>query len=528
MEIKNNQPPVLEIKNVSKDFSEVYALKNVDMQVFPGQVAAVIGENGAGKSTLMKIISGVHLDFEGQVLLNGENVYFKNPKEAAEKGVAIIHQELNLISHLSITENLFLGQELTTKMGLLDYPKMHRKAKELLGRLQLDADPRTPVIQLRVGQQQLVEIAKALLLESKVLIMDEPTSAISDNEVELLFRIINDLKSKGVAIVYISHKLDELFKIADQFTVLRDGEKIGSGNMKETSHDKLIQMMVGRKLTERIKKKSALVQEEVLRVENLCFLNPENKNDYLVNDISFSLKKGEVLGICGLMGAGRTEVLEAIFGLFPKYVSGKIYIEGKEIRIKSVNEAIEAGIGLVPEDRKLQGLIMNMNVEKNTSLSNLNRISSFGFIHKNKEEELSKYFIKKLNTRVASSKMEVQKLSGGNQQKVVIAKWLATNPKVLLLDEPTRGIDVGAKSEIYTLINELASQGMGIIVVSSELTEILAISDNILVLSESKLTTKLSREEATEEVIMKAALAEKEDKSQKTGDGRQETGISSD
>jgi ribose transport system ATP-binding protein len=510
MEIPNNQLPVLEIKNVSKDFSGVYALKNVDMRVFPGQVTAVIGENGAGKSTLMKIVSGVHQDFEGEVLLNGETVFFKNPKEAAEEGVAIIHQELNLISHLSITENLFLGQELTNRFGLLDYQKMHKKAKELLGRLQLDVDPRTPVIQLRVGQQQLVEIAKTLLLESKVLIMDEPTSAISGHEVELLFRIINDLKSRGVAIVYISHKLDELFEIADRFTVLRDGEKIGSGNMKETSHDKIIQMMVGRKLTERIKKKNALVQDEVLRVKNLCFQNPKNKSDYLVNDVSFSLKKGEVLGICGLMGAGRTEVLEAIFGLFPKYVSGKIFIEENEIQMNSVNDAIRAGIGLVPEDRKLQGLIMNMNVTKNTSLASLESVSSFSFISTKKEEELSKNFIKKLNAHVASCKMEVQKLSGGNQQKVVIAKWLATHPKVLLLDEPTRGIDVGAKSEIYNLISELAAQGMGIIVVSSELTEILAISDNILVLSESKLTAKLSREEASEEIIMKAALAEKE------------------
>jgi ribose transport system ATP-binding protein len=330
MEIPNSRLPVLEIKNVSKDFSGVYALKNVDMQVFPGQVTAVIGENGAGKSTLMKIVSGVHQEFEGEVLLNGETVFFKNPKEAAEKGVVIIHQELNLISHLSITENLFLGQEITNKFGLLNYPKMHKKAKELLIRLQMDVDPRTPVIQLRVGQQQLVEIARALLFDSKILIMDEPTSAISDHEVELLFRIINDLKSRGVAIVYISHKLDELFEIADRFTVLRDGEKIGSGNMKETSHDKIIQMMVGRKLTERIKKKNSLVQEEVLRVENLCFQNPENKSDYLVNDVSFSLNKGEVLGICGLMGAGRTEVLEAIFGLFPKYVTGKIYIEEKK------------------------------------------------------------------------------------------------------------------------------------------------------------------------------------------------------
>jgi ribose transport system ATP-binding protein len=510
MELPNNQQPILEIRNVSKHFSGIYALKNVGLQVFPGQVTAVIGENGAGKSTLMKIISGVHQDFEGNVLLNGKAVTFKNPKEAAENGVVIIHQELNLIPNLSVTENLFLGQELTNRFGLLDYQQMHKKAKQLLDRLQMDIDPRTPVIQLRVGQQQLVEIAKALLLESTVLIMDEPTSAISEHEVDLLFRIIRDLKSKGVAIVYISHKLDELFEIADRYTVLRDGEKVGAGKLDETSRDKLIQMMVGRKLADQITKNNSLVKEEILRVEDLCFRNPENKNDYLVSNVNFTLHKGEVLGICGLMGAGRTEVLEAIFGLFPKYVSGKIYIEKKEIKIESVNDAIDAGIGLVPEDRKLQGLIMNMNVAKNTSMANLDQVSSYGFIQKKKEEELSNHFIQKLKTRAASAKMEVKKLSGGNQQKVVIAKWLATNPKILLLDEPTRGIDVGAKSEIYKLIDGLASGGMGIIVVSSELPEILAISDNILVLSESKLTAKLSREEATEEIIMKAALVEKE------------------
>ena len=502
--------PVLEIRNVSKDFSGVYALKNVDMQFYPGQVTAVIGENGAGKSTLMKIVSGVYRDFDGAILLNGEPVSFQNTKEAAEKGIVIIHQELNLISHLSITENLFLGQEITNRFGMLDYRKMHRKAKELLQLLQLDVDPKTPIIQLRVGQQQLVEIARALLFQSKILIMDEPTSAISDQEVELLFKIINDLRKQGVAVVYISHKLDELFRIADRFEVLRDGENAGRGNIQETSRDKLIGMMVGRNIKDSFRKKTFISEEEILRVENLSFLNPANKSDYLANDISFTLHKGEVLGICGLMGAGRTEVLEAIFGLYPKFVSGKIYIEKKEVKISSVNDAINAGIGLVPEDRKAQGLILNMDVVKNTSLSSLDRVSSFSFINRKKEEELSMHFIQKLNTRVASQRMEVQKLSGGNQQKVVIAKWLATNPKILLLDEPTRGIDVGAKAEIYNLINELASQGMGIIFVSSELPEILAISDKILVLSESKLTARLNREDATEEILMKAALAEKE------------------
>jgi ribose transport system ATP-binding protein len=510
MRNSNQIQPVLEIRNVSKDFSGVYALKNVVMNIYPGEVTAVIGENGAGKSTLMKIISGVHLDFEGEVVLNGQRVAFQHPKEAAENGVVIIHQELNLISHLSIAENLFLGHELTNRFGLLDYPKMHKRARELLGILQLDVDPRTPVVQLRVGQQQLVEIARALLLESRVLIMDEPTSAISDNEAEILYRIIRELKSKNVAVVYISHKLDELFEIADRYEVLRDGENAGSGSMQETTRDGLVSMMVGRELAGDYFKEGSARGEEVLRVEHLRLQNPENRKDYLVNDISFSLHQGEVLGIYGLMGAGRTELLEAIFGLHPKYLSGDIFVGNKLRKITSVAVAIEAGIGLVPEDRKLQGLILNMDVSKNTSLANLDKVSNNIFISQRMEEELSRHFIQRLNVRLHSHKMEVQKLSGGNQQKVVIAKWLATEPKILLLDEPTRGIDVGAKAEIYQLIKDLASQGMGIVTVSSELPEILAISDRILVLSESKLTATLNRADASEEVIMKAALAEKE------------------
>lgn len=510
MENKDYTIPILEIRNVSKDFSGVYALRNVDMQIFPGMVTAVIGENGAGKSTLMKIVSGVYQQSEGDVLLNGEIISFKDPKEAADKGVVIIHQELNLIPNLSITENLFLGNEITNKFGLLDYVRMHKKAKELLSLLQLDVNPKMPVSQLRVGQQQLVEIARALLYNSKVLIMDEPTSAISDQEVVLLFKIINDLKSSGVAIVYISHKLKELFEIATRFEVLRDGRKVGAGFMKDTDHDQLVKMMVGRDLASFFQKDKHKHGEELLRVEDLCLRNPENKTDYLVRNVSFSLHRGEVLGICGLMGAGRSELLEAIFGLHPKDASGRIFIENELVKISNVSDAIKAGIALVPEDRKLQGLILDMDVAQNTSLACLDKVLSYNFISSKKENELSLNYIKSLNTRVPSPKIEVSKLSGGNQQKVVIAKWLATNPKILLLDEPTRGIDIGAKTEIYKIINELAKQGMGIVVVSSELPEIMAVSDNILVLSESKLTGVFSQSEANEEKLIHAALIEKE------------------
>lgn len=508
--VSKDRVPLLEVRQVSKAFSGIYALKNINMQIFSGEVTALIGENGAGKSTLMKIVSGVYPEFEGEIFFQEEKVSFKNPKEAAERGVVIIHQELNLVPYLSIAENLFLGNEPTNKFGLLDYAKMHRKSKELLSRLHLEIDPSTALTELRVGQQQLVEIAKALLFDSKVLIMDEPTSALSDHEVELLFQIISELQANGVAIIYISHKLNELFRIADQYVVLRDGELIGSGKMAGINHQQLIQMMVGREIRSGNRQLKTEFGTELLRVEHLFMQNPIKKNDFRVTDVSFTLHKGEVLGICGLMGAGRTELLEAIFGVFPKLVSGKIVIDNEEKKIRSISDAINAGLALVPEDRKLQGLVLNMNVARNTSLASLETVSKYSFLNKKKEVELSRLFIEKLNTQVPSENLEVEKLSGGNQQKVVIAKWLATHPKILLLDEPTRGIDIGAKTEIYKLIAELAGQGMGIIVVSSELPEILAVSDTILVMSESKLTAKIPWAEATEELIMQAALAEKE------------------
>lgn len=509
--MKQSKPqPILEVRHISKAFSGVYALKDITLQIFPGKVTALIGENGAGKSTLMKIVSGVYTEYEGEVWFNNKKVNFKTPKEAGEEGVVIIHQELNLVPHLSVTENLFLGNELLNRFGLLNHSAMNQKAKELLARLHLNINPNTPLHQLRVGQQQLVEIAKALLLDSKVLIMDEPTSAISDHEVKLLFKIIRELKSKGVAIIYISHKLNELFEIADNYTVLRDGCLTGSGNMAGTSRDHLIQMMVGRKLGDAMTKTDSRSPDVILRVDNLCFKNPDNPNDFLVNKVNFTLKKGEVLGICGMMGSGRTEILEAIFGLYPKHVSGTVTIDGKPKGLKHVSDAIKAGIALVPEDRKLQGLILNMDVAKNTSLASLDKISNFDFINKKKEKNISQHYVDKLKTKVNSTKMHVDKLSGGNQQKVVIAKWLATHPKILLLDEPTRGIDIGAKAEIYKLINALSQQGMGVIVVSSELPEILALSDTVLVMSESKQTALMPRSEANEENIMQAAISEKD------------------
>ncbi len=501
--------PVLEVKNISKSFSGVQVLKDLSIRVMPGQVTALTGENGAGKTTLMKIISGVYTEYHGKILLNDKEVKFRGTKDAADKGIIIIHQELNLVPYLSIAENIFMGREPLNRFGMIDYPRMHLRTRELLSQLQFDADPALRVSRLKVGQQQIVEIARALLFDPSILIMDEPTSALSDHEVELLFRIINDFKNKGAAIIYISHKLDELFRIADNYCVLRDGELVASGNISDTSREQMIQMMVGRKISDDRIEKKELSFTEILRVENLSMKNPQNKKNSKINNISFSLKKGEILGICGLMGSGRTEVLEAIFGLHPESVSGKIFIEGKETKIRDVKDAIGNGIAMVPEDRALQGLIMGMDLAKNTSLASLEKICRLSFIDKKKETELADHYKEKLRIQVPSAGIEVRKLSGGNQQKVVISKWMATNPSILLLDEPTRGIDVGAKEEIYDLIREMADQGMGIIVVSSELPEILRISDNIIVLSESRQTANIKRSEATEERIMKAALVEK-------------------
>jgi ribose transport system ATP-binding protein len=505
----SNTNPVLEVQSVSKSFSGFVALKNLNLQIYCGQVTAITGENGAGKSTLMKIISGVYTTYEGKVFLEREEIHFSGPSEAADKGVIIIHQELNLIPDMTIAENIFLGRELITRSGMLNYRMMNQKAGELLGMLHLSVDPSSKVNSLRVGQQQLVEIARALLYESKVLIMDEPTSAISDQEVVLLFGIIKKLTARGVAVVYISHKMKEIFEISDRYAVLRDGQLIGTGNIADITRDQIIQMMVGRKLARVLKKETKEPGMEVLRVEDLCLRDPDNPDKLRVDHVNFTLHAGEVLGICGLMGSGRSEVLESLFGLFPGFVTGTIFINGKPKQIKNVQDAIREGMALVPEDRKLQGLVLNMTVAMNTSLACLDKISSFGFISRIKEEALSLEFIKKLNIQVSSQAMKLEHLSGGNQQKVVISKWLATNPVILLLDEPTRGIDVGAKAEIYKLIRQLTQQGLAIIVVSSELPEILALSDRILVMSESQQAALLPGTGTDEEIIMRAALIQK-------------------
>lgn len=497
---------MLVVENITKKFPGVIALANVCLEIEQGKVTAIIGENGAGKSTLMKILSGVYHDFDGRIIFKNQQVKFSNPKEAQEKGIAIIHQELNLIPCLTVTENIFLGRERINSWGILDKKAMQLKTKSLLQKLKLSVDPNTLVSDLKVGQQQVVEIAKALLVESDVIIMDEPTSAISEAEVEVLFGIINDLKQEGKAVVYISHKLDELFKIADRYIVLRDGKMIEAGEMKGISHDAIIQKMVGREITIMRKSEVGDAKEELLRVKDLCLKHPEKQNEDLLHHISFNVKRGEIVGIFGLMGAGRTELLEAVFGIHPKRTSGEIVVDGRQLKCKTPAEAIKAGLALVPEDRKKDGLVLELNIKTNISLTMLNEIEDAGLLNNKKEVVLAKKYIDDLQIKTPSENQLARHLSGGNQQKVVLAKWLATKPKVLMLDEPTRGIDINAKNEIYRLILKLADEGLGIIVVSSELPEILAISDRVLVMSEGSMTAEYSIAEATENKILNAAI----------------------
>ena len=499
---------MLTAENITKKFSGVTALDNVCLELHAGKVNAILGENGAGKSTLMKILSGVYRDYEGQILLHGQPVRFTGTRDAQNAGIAIIHQELNLIPYLSITENIFLGQEIETIFGTLDKKQMRLKTVQLLEKLKLNVAPETKINELKVGQQQLVEIAKALLLNPAVIIMDEPTSAITDQEVETLFVIIDELKRENKTIAYISHKLDELFRIADRYIVLRDGKSIESGEMKGMTHDRLIQKMVGREIFIHKKENTLTEKKELLSVQRLSLKRSAKRSDFIFSDVSFSLQQGEVLGIFGLMGAGRTELLETIFGLYPQLTSGTVKIEGKPVTIASPVDAVKAGLALVPEDRKRDGIVPGMDVKQNISLASLGeQVERNGFLNTKAEADLATKYIQELGIKTSSSGQLIKQLSGGNQQKAILGKWLATHPKVLLLDEPTRGIDVHAKSEIYKLILQLASSGLGIIMVSSELPEIFAVSDRVLVLAEGQLTLETGINEATEDRLLKAAIS---------------------
>ncbi|MGH9844176.1 MAG: sugar ABC transporter ATP-binding protein [Blastocatellia bacterium] len=498
---------ILEARDIGKSFPGVKALDGVSLGVRGGAAHAVVGENGAGKSTLMKILSGVYQPDAGELRLDGEPVVFDSPRAAEAAGVAIIHQELNLVPALSVAENIFLGRE-ATRFGFVDHGRLEREAAGLLDRLGHALDPRQDVASLKVSDQQVVEIARALSLDARVLIMDEPTTALAAGDVERLFGIIRTLTGAGTGVVYISHKMDELFRIADEFTALRDGKLVGHCAADETTPRELARMMVGREITYERAESKGRRGAELLRVESLSSRRAgaaRASGRRGLSEISFSLRAGEVLGIAGLMGAGRTELLESLFGAHETSADSRVTLGGETLAVNDPRRAIEAGFAFVSEDRKAQGLVPGLDVGGNITLAQLKRFSRFGFIQAAREEEVARASIARLGIKTPDARAAVVNLSGGNQQKVVLAKWLLAAPRVLLLDEPTKGIDIKGKAEIYRLIEELAGGGIGVILVSSELPELLALSDRIIVLGEGRLTGTLDRSEATEERIIELA-----------------------
>lgn len=489
---------VLEMHSIAKSFGQTHALNGIDFELKSGEIHALLGENGAGKSTLIKVLGGIHQPDRGEIVINGETVQIKGVHDAQAHGIGVIHQEIVLVPYLSVAENIFLGREPVTKLGLVDRKQMNAEAQEMVKELGLNLDVNTLVGELSVAHQQLVEIVKAISFNVKILVMDEPTSSLSDEEVKHLFVTMERLRQSGVSMIYISHKFEELFTITDRITIIRDGTYVGTVTTKNSSPDELVAMMVGRELKNFYTRTYSRQDEVVLKVDHLSKQN-------IFEDISFSVHKGEILGFSGLMGAGRSELMLAIFGAYG-YDHGSVFLNGEELKIKSCSDAIEKGIALVPEDRKDQGLVLMNSVGFNMTLSELKHLMKNKLIvSEEKRSALISAYIKSLNIKTASPDAEVSSLSGGNQQKVVLAKWLATNPKLLILDEPTRGVDVGAKSEIYSIINELAKQGLAIILVSSELPEIINMCDSVCVMREGKLTAQLAQSELTQENIMRYA-----------------------
>ncbi len=500
---------LLEMRQITKEFPGVKALDGVTFDLHEGEFHALVGENGAGKSTLMKVLSGVYPfgTYGGDIAVEGEVRQFQNIRQAEEAGIAIIFQELSLVKELTVAENIFLGKE-PNRFGVINWAEIYQKSSQLLKDLNLPLNPRTKVGNLGIGQQQLVEIAKALSQKAKILVLDEPTAALTESEVETLFTILKDLKSRGVGMIYISHKLDEVFMMSDRITVLRDGKTVGTENASALDKNKVIALMVGREVGDIFPQALHEFGETVLEVKNLVAFDADNPNKKLVDDVSFSVKKGEVLGIAGLMGAGRSELLMTIFGAWQGKNSCKIFVEGEQTKINSPLDAIKNGIGFVTEDRKRFGLILEQTILDNSTLAGLKQISGAFLTNLSRETIATKKVMQSLHVKANSPMTIAGTLSGGNQQKVVLGKWLLTNPKVLFLDEPTRGIDVGAKQEIYAEINKLAKEGLAIVMVSSELPEVLGLSDRVLVLHEGKLTGEFSRTEATPEKVMVAATGE--------------------
>ncbi|OOC60690.1 sugar ABC transporter ATP-binding protein [Paenibacillus ihbetae] len=487
----------IEMKNIHKSFGTNRVLAGVDFDLREGEVHALMGENGAGKSTLMNILTGLHSRDEGTIVIDGQETYFSSPKEAEEKGIAFIHQELNIWPEMTVLDNLFIGKEPTSGLGFLNMKQMKALAKEQFGKLSVTIPLTQEAGECSVGQQQMIEIAKALMTKAKVIIMDEPTAALTEREIEKLFEVIRSLKKEGVSIVYISHRMEEIFTICDRITVMRDGKSVDAKPIPDTNFDEVVRKMVGRELTERYPARHPVPGDVVLEVKNIS-----SKGKF--ENVSFSVRAGEIVGMSGLMGAGRTEMMRAIFGLDP-LGSGEIWVRGKKVNIRKPDDAVKHGIGFITEDRKDEGLVLDFSVRENMALTNLFSFSSKGFISAKKELDFVDTLTKRLQIKTHTTETPARNLSGGNQQKVVIAKWIGIGPSLLILDEPTRGVDVGAKREIYQLMNELTERGVAILMVSSELPEVLGMSDRILVVHEGRISGEVSGEDATQEQIMTLA-----------------------
>ncbi|HEX8283530.1 MAG TPA: xylose ABC transporter ATP-binding protein [Pyrinomonadaceae bacterium] len=502
----NSKTPLLEMREITKSFPGVRALDGVSFDLHAGELHALVGENGAGKSTLMKVLAGVYPfgSYGGDVVIGGEVRRFTSVRDSENAGVAVIFQELSLIKGLTIGENIFLGRE-PRRFGVIKWEELYSRAQKLLDELNLSLDPRTPVGHLGIGQQQLVEIAKALSQEARILVLDEPTAALTDAEVESLFRIIAGLRARGVGMIYISHKLDEVFRVSERITVLRDGRTVGTRPTSELDEARVISLMVGREVGDIFPKAQHERGEVVFEARNVTVEDPNVAGKLLVKDVSFKVRSGEVLGVAGLMGAGRSELLMGIFGAWPGRVAGEVYVDGKRVKVGRPSDAIRHGVGFVTEDRKRFGLVLDQTILNNMTLAGLRKLSGRFVTDVDAEAAAGERARKELRVKANSVFTVVGTLSGGNQQKVVLAKWLLTNPRVLFLDEPTRGIDVGAKQEIYAQINRLAEEGLAIVLVSSELPEVLGLSDRVLVLHEGRATGEFRREEATPEAVMACA-----------------------
>lgn len=505
--------PLLQVTQINKSFPGVLALQDVSLEVYPGEVLGLVGENGAGKSTLMKILSGVYQPDSGEIAFDGKPVVLHNPRQAQDLGIAIIYQEFNLMPNLSVEENVFVGRE-PNSAKFVRWRALRRQTTQLLDQLGVRLNPGAIVRDLSVAEQQMVEIAKALSLNARLVIMDEPTSALTDTEVAALFDIIRELKKRGLAVIYISHRMEEIFTICDRVTVLRDGQLAGNLPIAEATPDRIVRMMVGRPLgdlfrpEEAERRLEALAEHSpapVLEVRHLSRTGTvQDESAIVLEDVSFSVRPGEIVGLAGLVGSGRTEIARAIFGA-DDYDRGEILIAGQPARIHSPRQAIRLGIGLVPEDRKLQALVLGLAIRENIALSLLDRLSRFGIVRLGAERAVARRMVEALRVRTPSIEQKVLNLSGGNQQKVVIAKWLALRPKILIMDEPTRGIDIGAKAEVHGLMHQLAADGVAILMISSELPEIIGMSDRVLVMRQGRIAGELPRHEATQEAIMSLA-----------------------